>query len=174
MLRRLGRSCFGLSILFLLCSITLVFVGSVIFSQSQVGHTLPTRTAISPSVVATRPISQPTPLPVVISPVSPDIAVTLEMPVAPPTVVSVTTDDPLILTPGAPTSNNAIVTDTTAALPRNSGTASYPMTLTLEAALSGTRVAGYQAGVNATRTAIQVESEVIYPTLTALAASAGN
>ena len=49
------------------------------------------------------------------------------------------------------------------------------MTLTLEAALSGTRVAGYQAGINATRTAIEADSERIYPTLTALAAStAGN
>jgi len=134
-----------------------VFIGSILFNQSQAEtHTDPatitnTPSRMIPGISPTKQLTTP----------NPDIAVTIEM-------QATATLDPTSFTSGT---NVPTLTVTPGLLPL--GTLSYPLTVTADSQMASTRVAAYRNSVAGTRTAIANESSAIYQTLTA-AAPAGN
>lgn len=160
-MRRLFRNtCFGLLLSLAFCMVAILTVFAVLFQQTQA---VTSNTAATVEALAT-------PFP------------TLPLSMLPPSegevIIQIETSAPIldatsvVAPPTEPISTSSPIAATTAMtltpdLPRHSGTSSYPVTLTVEAMLALTHVAGYQAGVAATRTAIAAESARIFATLTA-------
>jgi len=168
MKRLFSRSCLGLLALTMTGCIVTMLVFTVIFQQSQ---------AVLSNATATHSV-RPTPYPLAttvshMSSNQPADMVTIQVqPDSPtataPTVPTFPTLDSVVqISPTAAVILPAFSTPTDA--PRNSGTSTYPLTLTAEVMFAQTNVAHYQSGVAATRTAIAAESQSIYATLTARA-----
>lgn len=162
-MKRLFRSsCLGLLALLIFGLVAILSVLAVVFQQSQAVSTRMDATTEAHAI----PIQKPTRAPSGAS----DGDITIQIEALTPTLT------PIALTVAAPT-NTALSTSTSVSpsipgggdidSPRHSGTSSYPLTVTAEVMLGLTHVAGYQAGVAATRTAIAAESVSIYATLTA-------
>lgn len=128
-----------------------VFIGSILFNQSQAGtHTDPATITNTPSRIT--PIASATKQLIT---ANSDIAITIEM-------QATATLDPTSVASGT---NVPTPTVTAGLLPL--GTLSYPLTVTADSQIASTRIAVYRNSVAATRTAIASESSVIYQTLTA-------
>lgn len=173
MMKRLfGRSCFGLLVLTGLGCTVALFVFSIVFQQSQPSTSNVTMTqAMRASAILPLAVSV-TPGPLLIP--TDDISIQVESDVTntPATTQSGQSPDvPAVasLVP-ATASTNVPLESTATDVPRNSGTSTYPLTVTAQVMLAQTNVARYQAGVAATRTAIAAESDAIYATLTDQAA----
>ncbi len=179
MKRFFSRSCFGLLFLFILGSTVALFVFTIFFQQSQAITSNGTATQMaraSATIVVNRsltlaPVPSITPLTLTF----PADDVTVQIDPANTGIPGQLTDTQDLPAPATMNTMEATVTPlpyiTSTDAPRNSGTSTYPLTVTAEVMLAQTHVAQYQSNVAATRTAIAAESEIIYATLTARAAS---
>ena len=148
------RKLFGLSCLsyVLLCvagGFLALFVGSVLFSQVQVGSPVASATPVSASPTSTLTAGESQ----------------LGMTVIPP-VSSIPVDASPTPTDVAP-----MVSATPGLAPL--GTMSYPLTVTAEFAIDATRVKGFQDELAATRTANAEQAQIAHITLTAAASTPG-
>jgi len=181
MKRLFGGSCAGLLLILLVSGATALFAFSIFFNQSQ-AVTSNTTAATAAREMVTQQIAAASSTPSLnaIRPASDDGAVQIITDDAPTAVASMlpnaatTTPDPrTTLFPTATAVPFAdSITATAMDAPRNSGTSTYPLTVTAEVMLAQTSVARYQGGVAASRTAIAAESERIFATLTARAPTA--
>ena len=174
MKRLFSRSCLGLLALTMIGCIVTLLVFTVIFQQSQAG--LSNATATQAAYVTATHSMRATPYPsgTIVFPLpsnQPEDMVTIQVQPDSPTATALTVptfpmlDSGVQISPTVAVILPAVSTPTDA--PRNSGTSTYPLTLTAEVMFAQTNVAHYQSGIAATRTAIAAESQSIYATLTA-------
>ena len=168
-----NRSCLGLLALIMLGCIVILLVFTVVFQQSQavLSNATATQTARASQIYA---LPKPYPSATAVSPMPSDQSADM-------VTIQVQSDSPTAMAPTMPTFPTlaSVVQISPAAAvilppastpidaPRNSGTSTYPLTVTAEVMFAQTTVAHYQSGVAATRTAIAAESQSIYATLTA-------
>ncbi len=158
-----GSSCLLMSGVCLAGSFLTLFIGSIIFNQSQAG--MPTATRLFQStIIPTRLAASPLPTRSIAGTVgAPKIDITIER------QSSATLDQPGAL-PGNPTGTptlSPMITTTPGLAPL--GTMSYPLTVTAESQIASTRLAAFRGSLAGTRTAVAAESETIFATLTAAA-----
>jgi hypothetical protein len=164
--KRLFRSsCLGLLALLIFGLVAILSVLAVVFQQSQA---VTTRMDATTEVHATPTYRTQQPARATSGISDGDVTIQIEVSTSTVTPLSMTLAAPTntALSPSMPVSPSIPSGDDIDS-PRHSGTSSYPLTVTAEVMLGLTHVAGYQAGVAATRTAIAAESVSIYATLTA-------
>ena len=172
MKRLFSRSCLGLLAIGMLGCLVMVFVFTMIFQQSQAGLSNVTTTQMAR---ATQVYVLPRPFPLattssLLPSDPPGDVVTIQVQQDNPTAaLSVLSIPPLGSAEQISPTITAVLppVSTPTDVPRNSGTSTYPLTVTAEVMFALTDVARYQSGVAATRTAIAAESQSIYATLTA-------
>lgn len=174
--RTFFNSCFGLLALLLLGGLTATFVVTVFFTQTQATNPDLPATVMTTAVPRNFPSRTPTPaLSPVITAVVPEIQMIVDtvVPVSSPVatgdgIFPATEAVETVVSPPPTVSRATPSVVLTATYPvRNSGTSTYPLTVTAEVMLAQTNIAHYQNGVYATRTAVAIESAAIFGTLTA-------
>lgn len=167
MVRLFRRSCLGVLAILMFGIVAVLSVLAVMFQQSQAVNGNVAATVQSRATSTQRPTLPMVPLPTVsIGEEDGEVTIQIQTTTPIPSSIPMSTLAPTYsLAAQTPTISGTVATD----LPRYSGTSSYPLTVTAEVLLGLTHVAGYQAEVAATRTAIAAESDAIYATLTAAA-----
>jgi hypothetical protein len=162
-IRALSKSCLLLLVAWLLVSCVVVFVGSILITQSASSLDFPTAmpsSTVQPTVHLSATIQNSAPMTIA----APVIHVTVEvMTTATDGIAATSTPDSIAVmtvTPSFP-----------ANMPGNTlGTLDYPLTVTAESQIQGTKVNAYRSSINATRTAAAERGLL---TKTALTATAG-
>ncbi len=164
-IRALSKSCLLLLVAWLLVSCIVVFVGSILVTQSASGLDLPTTMSSStapPMVPPSATMQNSAPITVA----APVIHVTVD-------VTTMATDwiDPTSTPDTAAIEMTTATPSFPATMSGNTlGTLDYPLTVTAESQIQGTKVNVYRSSVNATRTSAAERSLL---TKTALTATAG-
>ena len=170
MVRFFRTSCLGLLAVLIFGIVAVLSVLAVMFQQSQAVNANGAATVQSRITPMHLPIPATLPLPTLSTGGDVTIQIMTNTPISVPDTVPLITVVPTDTLSGTlPSVSSAVPGQAATDVPRYSGTSSYPLTVTAEVMLGLTHVAGYQAGVAATRTAIAAESEGIFATLTAAA-----
>ncbi len=157
------RSCFGILALGGLGLIAALFAFSIFFQQSQAVASNGTATIVARFTATPRPPPTSVPPPQQPAPQTDNIT-------SHDTSIIITdAPAPTAAPPDAQSTSFATPSGTPPGTPRYSGTSSYPLTVTAQVRMAQTNVAKKQANIAGTYTAIAIESEFIYATLTARA-----
>ncbi len=163
-IRALSKSCLLLLVAWLVVSCVVVFVGSILVTQSASSFDFPTAMpSITVQATAHPSVTIPNRVPMTIA--APVIHVTVDVTTKAADGIAVTSTAETVTT----------MTTITPSFPANMsgntlGTLDYPLTVTAESQIQATKVNAYRSSVNATRTAA---AERALLTKTALTATAG-
>ncbi len=170
--RTFFNSCLGLLALLMLGGLTATFVVTIFFTQTQATNPDLPATVMTTAVPRSFPShTPPTPISIPVSTaVVPEIQMIVDtvVPLSSPVAANdetVPTSETIetIVPPSSTVSSATPSVVMTATYPvRNSGTSTYPLTVTAEVMLAQTNIAHYQNGVYATRTAVAIESAAIF------------